>query len=113
MLKRPDIRENLHILIIEDKGKKVFLAHCLDMDIAAQGKTDAEALAALKELIATQIEYCLDNDMLDTLFRLAPKGNWDMFYRAHAGRILSKLSLNKNRVIKSLTTAGNLELVYA
>ncbi len=73
MNRKSAIAKNLHILIIEDKGKKCFLAHCLDMDIAAQGRSEKEALSELKELIQTQIEYCLENDMLDSLFRTAPK----------------------------------------
>jgi predicted RNase H-like HicB family nuclease len=77
MIKKLNINKNLHILIIEDKDKNIFLAHCLDMDIVSQGKTPKEALSELKELIQLQIEYCLENDMLDNLFRPASKEYWD------------------------------------
>ena len=110
MIKRLN-NKNLHILIVDDKEKKVFIAHCLDMDIAAQGKTSNEAIAELKELIISQIEYCLDNDMLDSVFRAAPKIYWDMFYRSQAIGIVNQLSLHRKNIIKDLTK--NLEFAYA
>lgn len=111
MLKALNLHENLHILVVHDKEKGIYLAHCLDMDIVSQGTTSAEAVSSLKELIVTQIEYCLENEMLDTLFRQAPKGYWDMFYRTQAGKMLRRLSLRKSRTIKSLTS--HIELAYA
>ena len=103
--------KNLHILIIEDKEKKVFLAHCLDIDIVSQGATQKDAISELLKLIHTQIEYCLENDMLDNLFRPAPKEYWDMYYRSQATKIINKLSLHNKHVIKDLTS--HLEFAYA
>src|SRR3990170_4959529 len=111
MFKKLNVDKNLHILIIEDKGKKVFLAHCLDMDIVSQGKTQKEAISELIGLIKTQMEYCLENDMLDTLFRPAPKEYWDMYHRSQAIKILNQLSLRSKDIIKNLTT--HLEFAYA
>jgi len=112
MLKKMRIEKKLHILVTNDPAKNIYAAHCLDMDIAAQGKTSAEAVSELKELIAVQADYCFEQDMLDTLFRPAPKIYWDMFYRSQANEILNELSLhNKQTVIKNLTQ--NLELAYA
>ncbi len=104
--------KNLHILVVHDKEKNVLLAHCLDMDIVSQGKTQDEAISELKELIYTQIEYCLGNDMLDSLFRPAPKEYWDMYYRSQATQVLNQLSLQKNKhTIKDIVS--HLELAYA
>ena len=104
MFKKLSVDKNLHILIVKDKGKKVFLAHCLDMDIVSQGKTPKEAISELIGLIKTQMEYCLENDMLDTLFRPAPKEYWDMYHRSQAIKILNQLSLHSKDIIKNLTT---------
>jgi predicted RNase H-like HicB family nuclease len=106
-----NIDKNLHVLLIEDKDKKLFFAHCLDMNIASQGKTADEAVAELKELIVVQIEYCLEHDMLDTLFRLAPKAYRDMYYRSQANRVVNQLSLHNKHIIKDLTR--HLEFAYA
>lgn len=106
-----NIHKNLHILVIDDKDKKVFLAHCLDMDIVTQGKTASDSIVELKELVVTQIEYCLENDMLDSLFRPAPKEYWDTYYRSQANRVINQLSLHNKHIIKDLTK--NLEFAYA
>lgn len=112
MDKKLDIHKNLHILVVHDKSKNIFIAHCLDMDIASQGKTQQEAVSELKKLIYTQIEYCVENDILDTLFRPAPKEYWDIYYRSQATGILNQLSLQKNKhVIKDIVS--HLELAYA
>lgn len=111
MIKKFNIDKNLHILLIEDKEKKNFLAHCLDMNIAAQGKTVDEAVSELKELIVVQMEYCLENDMLDNLFRPSPKVYWDIYYRSQANRVVNQLSLHNKHIIKDLTR--HLEFAYA
>ncbi len=111
MIKKLSIDKNLHILLIEDKKKNDFLAHCLDMNIAAHGKTCAEAVSELKELLVVQMEYCLEHDMLDTLFRPAPKTYWDMYYRSQANRVINQLSLRNKHIIKDLTR--HLEFAYA
>jgi len=111
VIKKLNIDKNLHILLIEDKEKSGFLAHCLDMNIAARGKSAASAISELKELITVQMEYCLENDMLDTLFRPAPKAYWDMYYRSQANRAINQLSLHNKHIIKDLTR--HLEFAYA
>jgi len=58
------------------------------------------------------MEYCLENDMLEGLFRAAPKEYWDMFYRSQANKIVNELTLHPNkRILKDLTK--NLEFAYA
>jgi hypothetical protein len=81
------------------------------MDIASQGKTQKEVVSELLELIQTQIEYCLENNMLDNLFRPAPKEYWDMYYRSQATKVINQISLYNKHIIKSLTS--HLEFVYA
>ncbi len=110
MLKKSDLEKNFHILIIEDKNKNIFLAHCLDMDIVSQGKTKKETITNLVELIQTQMQYCIENDMLDNLFRPAPKEYWDMFYRSQATKIINQLSLHNKQIIKDITS--HLEFAY-
>lgn len=111
MIKKLNIDKNLHILLIEENDKKAFIAHCLDMNIAAHGKTADEAVVELKDLIAVQMEYCLENDILDSLFRPAPKAYWDMYHRSQANRIINQLSLHNKHIIKDLTR--HLEFAYA
>ncbi len=95
---------------MQDKKIRGFVAHCLDMDIAAQGKTQSEALEELKHLIQSQLEYCLENKMLETVFRPAPKEYWDRFYSSRQRNIIQQLSKRKV-LIRELTS--NFELSYA
>lgn len=111
MLRKLHVDKNLHILVVEDKEENVFLAHCLDLDIVGQGRTAKEAVLELTELVETQLEYCLENDMLDTAFRPAPKESWDMFYRAQAAKIINQISLRRKNFIKNLVF--HIELAYA
>lgn len=100
---------NLHCLIVKE-GKWI-IAHCLDMDIAAQGKTEKEALKNLVELIQVQIEYAIKNDIIDTIFRPAPKEYWDMLYRSVATQVKNRLSLHPRTTLKNIVSS--LELAYA
>ena len=111
MLRKLDIAKNLHVLVIEDKEKKIFLAHCLDMDIVGEGKDDREAVSNLIELINVQVNFCLSNDTLYTLFRSAPKECWDMLYSSQAAKIINQLSLRRKNSIKKLTS--HIEIAYA
>ncbi|HLD69820.1 MAG TPA: hypothetical protein VJA17_03555 [Candidatus Omnitrophota bacterium] len=110
MLKKLNINKPLHILIVEDKKENVFIAHCLDMDIAAQGKSEKEAVEELKFLIKTQLEYCLENDMLDTAFHSAPKEYWDQFYSGSQKEFVSMIE-NHKVPIRELTS--RLEVIHA
>ena len=110
MLKKLDIQHNFHILIVSDKRHKAFIANCLDMDIVAQGKTRVEAIEELKALVETQLVYCLENDMLETVFRPAPKEYWDKFYANQQKDMISQLSSHKIPVHKLVS---NVEMSYA
>ncbi len=110
MLKKLNGHHNFHILIVLDKRRKAFIAHCLDMDIVAQGKTRVDAIEELKALVETQLEYCLENDMLETVFRPAPKKYWDKFYANQQRDMISQLSSHKIPIHKLIS---NLEMSYA
>ena len=109
MLKKLNINKQLHILIVQDK-EEVIVAHCLDMDIVAQGRTEKAAVEELKALIQTQLEYCLENDMLETAFRPAPREYWDQFYSGHQRELVSLLGKQKFPIHK---LTSNLEVCHA
>ncbi len=52
------------------------VAHCLELDIVATGKTEDDAVKELSDLIATQVDYAFNNDNLDNLFHPAPASVW-------------------------------------
>ena len=110
MIKRRQMKQNLHILISQQKKEKIYIAHCLDMDIAAQGTTEQEAVNELRGLIQTQLEYCLEDNMLNTIFRPAPKAYWDKFYASQQEHLIRNLSRHKTP-IQEITS--HLEFSYA
>jgi hypothetical protein len=58
---------------------KWWIAHCLEMDLVAEGNAPAQALKDLMELTATQIEVARDSGSLESIFRPAPPEIWTMF----------------------------------
>ena len=56
--------------------------HCLELDVIAVEDDLVSCCDLLKELVDTQITYCLKNKMDDTLFTPAPQKFWTMLASA-------------------------------
>jgi hypothetical protein len=70
----------------------VWIAHCLEMDVVAEGASADQALGDLLDLCAYQIEYSLAQGDLRSIFRPAPEETWVMYWRAHKKRLPKKPS---------------------
>lgn len=57
-----------------------WLAHCLELDLVAEGKTAKDALANLQGLCAFQIKVAWEDGDLESIFRPAPPETWRMFF---------------------------------
>ena len=108
MKRQLQIHQNLHVLICEDK--EGIVAHCLEMDICGQGNTKKEAVNDLIGAIRTQIDYCVENDMVDTIFRPAPKEYWDKFYNS---QIIGLKGIAADHKLNVKELVSNLEVAYA
>ena len=75
----------LHILIKLDDEEKVWLAHCLELDIVATAPTFDDAKKDILSLMEAQISYAFSNDNVDNLFHSAPGSAWEEFYECLAG----------------------------
>jgi predicted RNase H-like HicB family nuclease len=71
------IRLELSALIYQEDS--VWIAHCLQMDIAAEGETPEEALTSLIGLVDCQIEDAVNSGNVDSLFNPAPPAIWRLF----------------------------------
>ena len=60
-----------------------WIAHCLELDLVAEGKTPDQALRDLMELSETQIETAIKAGNLESVFRSAPPQIWAMFSTAN------------------------------
>jgi predicted RNase H-like HicB family nuclease len=69
---------NLSAIIYREEG--VWLAHCLEMDVVAEGDKPQKAFKDLDELCELQIKTALEEGDLETVFRPAPPEIWKMFW---------------------------------
>jgi len=57
-----------------------WIAHCLELDIVAEGETSQGAIQATLDLCVFQIQTAIDNSDLESVFRAAPAKYWNLFY---------------------------------
>ncbi len=76
-----------------------WIAHCLQLDIAAEGRTASEAFDALKSLCDFQIETAVEKGDLPSIFRPAPAEIWGLYATAKDSdkRLVSKPGQLVNR----------------
>lgn len=85
-----EIRLEFRVLIYpEDKW---WIAHCLEMDLPAEGKNPKEALKNLMDLVNFQITSAIAEADLDSVFCSAPPELWRLFaYSTDASQTTTKL----------------------
>jgi len=76
-----DLSINLSAIVYQENG--TWIAHCLELDIVAEGKDPDDALDALISLCDLQITVALAEGGLESIFKPAPPEIWKMFW---AGR---------------------------
>ena len=69
--------------ILMEKDGREYVAHALEFDLVATGDTPEEAKKNLADCIFTQISFCVENNMLDSICRPAPKEFFDKWEKAH------------------------------
>ncbi len=75
-------------------AKRIFVAHCLELDLIGQGRTPKDALCELIESIELQIEASEEADC--QLFFAAPAGVWQRYKQAkNAGRTIMQMIVNQ------------------
>lgn len=67
----------LRIVFYQDDG--AMIAHCLEFDLLGDGATQDEALRALNDAIAMQVQWTVENDDPSQLFSPAPAVYEEMF----------------------------------
>jgi hypothetical protein len=75
----------------------VWLAHCLELDIVAEGHNPTKALDDLMELAAFQISAAEREGDLESIFRPAPPEYWKMFWLGTERRTPRKPEMPINR----------------
>ena len=74
------LRMHLNALVEAQPGG-TYLAHCLELDLVAEGASPHDACDELLNLIEVQIRTCVENDNLEHLFFRAPEADWEKLER--------------------------------
>jgi hypothetical protein len=69
---------------------KWWLAHCLELDLVADGKSPMAATQDLMELAETQLSLAIEAGNLQSAFRPAPPEIWTMYSSAHDLQVKKK-----------------------
>lgn len=77
----------MNILAWRENGK--CYAHCLELDIAADGETEEQAANAVSELSIDQIEFAIHNHM--EFYNPAPPEYWEKLKEIQVNRLRQRL----------------------
>lgn len=70
----------VHIILYPEES--IYLAHCLEFDLVAQGATLDEAFQNVLDAIDLQVAYTMETGEMANLFQLAPIEFWQMLVTA-------------------------------
>lgn len=87
-----DLKECIRILIYRENGH--WMAHCLEFDLLADGKSMPDAVRRLIGVIDTHIGYLRENDLMDQLYHPAPLKFWNMLSKA---KYIGEIKVPKKR----------------
>ena len=73
-----------HLDLLVERAADGWQAHCLQLDLVAEGKTADEAINDLLNVIDVQIRTCLQNGNIANLYFPAPKEAWGKLAQARA-----------------------------
>ena len=82
------LRINLSAIVYREG--KFWIAHCLELDIVAEGASPDDAMAALISLCDLQIRVALEESDLESIFRPAPPEIWKLFASGNPLRLPSR-----------------------
>ena len=77
---RNGVRMDLRAVVY--RHHKWWIAHCLELDLVAEGTTPENAIRDLIEISISQVEAATKIGNLESIFRAAPPEFWAMFSRA-------------------------------
>jgi hypothetical protein len=82
MVKATDNELRVALRAVVYPHRKWWIAHCLELDLVAEGKSPEAALNDLMDLSITQVETAAQAGNLESVFCPAPPEIWTMFARA-------------------------------
>ena len=74
---QPELKIDLRAVTYREGSD--WIAHCLELDIVAEGKTPMEALRNLRDLCQLQVRVAMEEGDISSVFRAAPPEIWKMY----------------------------------
>lgn len=88
----------LNVLLYEEDGE--WIAHCLQMDIVTSSVNQSVVIEEILDLIQAQVEYAIDNNNMDNIFKSAPAEDWERL--AHFQKCeVRKITINTPKADKT------------
>jgi hypothetical protein len=72
-----NVRLDLRALLYEEDG--VWVAHCLELDVPAEGDSPPLAVKNLVDLISFQVQAAIEDSNLASIFSPAPPEIWRLY----------------------------------
>jgi len=88
----------IRVLLSTDDGKSV--AHALEMDLVAYGKTEKEAIRELTNLVRNQISFAMEKQEDHLMYFRAPDQYFEQWEKAHGAAIQGMVSPGKCATIR-------------
>jgi hypothetical protein len=88
------VRVDLRVVIY--RHREWWIAHCLELDLVAEGTTPTNAFRDLVDISVSQVETATEMGNLESIFRAAPPEIWAMFSRASDAPQLKKKSSSRS-----------------
>ncbi len=90
---RKKINGSLHILGYKENDQ--YIAHCLEFDIVAAGRTHKEASDNFMELVYSYFQFAMEHNIEQFAWQPAPKIYWDVFNKTHKKKAKLPFSIDK------------------
>ena len=72
-----------HLDVLVEMQDGEYVAHCLQMDIVATGRSKDEAVSDLLDLIGAQIDFAVEHGNIENILRPAPREVWQKLLRVY------------------------------
>src|SRR2546421_748889 len=83
----------IRVLLSRDDGKCV--AHALEMDLVAYGKTEKETIRELTNLVRNQISFAMEKQEDHLMYFRAPNEYFEQWEKAHAAALQGMVATGK------------------
>lgn len=102
MARKPNFQLNV-VIYNEDKE---WIAHCLELDLVTTGKSVQKAWADMRDIIQAHIEFAIENDNLEHIFKQAPREVWNRIFELQRKGVLPKIETMKVKLPSSRSPLG-------